>query len=146
MAPNKTPKILMPISPIIAFADSKPVKLTRKIAQNASQKDPKTNQNTIVSNPNLQEPSKTTTQSQEVENAKEKTPLTSHESIKIANDFAALKQSALRWIRHYINANTSEVEKHLLQEIAAGLKNLDSVNTQYAPAIMAALIRKLRRF
>jgi|SRR3989344_3757109 len=82
----------------------------------------------------------------EVENAKEKTPLTSHESIKIANDFAALKQSALRWIRHYINANTSEVEKHLLQEIAAGLKNLDSVNTQYAPAIMAALIRKLRRF
>ena len=82
----------------------------------------------------------------QVENAKENTPVSAQEAKSTARDFAALRERAFRWIKEYITVNTPEVDKHILQQIAAGLEKLESVNTQFAPATMNILIQKLRKF
>ncbi|MBI2666718.1 hypothetical protein HYX13_03845 [Candidatus Woesearchaeota archaeon] len=82
----------------------------------------------------------------EVENSKEETPLSADASKKIARDFGALKQIALRWISEYLTPNTLKTEKQLLEEIAAGLQKIEAVNSQFAPAKLTVMIRKLREF
>ncbi len=82
----------------------------------------------------------------EVDNAKERKPLSESSSRTIARNFAALKESAFVWIRNFITPNTLQAEKTLLKEIAAGLRGIESVNSQFAPAKMIALIRRLRSF
>ena len=82
----------------------------------------------------------------QIEDGKFVKPLTPNKVESIKLDFAVLKGRASRLIKSYLVLNPFTVEKRILEEIAAGLKRLESVNTQYAPAIMTALIKKLREF